>query len=122
MQLRVELGPFGDAARDDSRYGGRESQKEEKLDQAIAAFLRQDIGSAHEVDAICDAVADEEIGNRGYAEIGKYLDQCIDLVLPAHGPQFQESETGMHRQHHNCSEQHEHHVGTRLESVHSLST
>jgi hypothetical protein len=56
--------------------------------------------AGEEVDAVGDAVADEEVGNRRHAEIREDLDQRVDLILAANGAEFEKSKAGMHCQHH----------------------
>lgn len=51
-------------------------------------------------------MANEEIGYRGHGKIPENLAERIDLIFAPDGPQFQEGETGIDRQHHDGAEQH----------------
>ena len=117
-QLRVEPGPLGDAARNDSRNRRREGQQKKELGQFEAILLHQRLGTGEEVDTVGDAVADEEVGDRRYREVGEDLHQRIDLALLADRAQFEEGKARMHRQHHDATEQDEENVATRLECFH----
>ena len=59
------------------------------------------------MNAIGDAVADQEIGQRGNGEIGQDLDQGIDLVLLADRAHLQKGEAGVHGEHHDGAHQDE---------------
>jgi hypothetical protein len=59
-QLRIEFGALGDAARNDRRDGCRKGQQEEELGQLVTVLLQQGVGAMEEIDAVGDAVADEE--------------------------------------------------------------
>ena len=121
-QLRVELGPLGDAAGDDGRDGGGEGQQEEELGQLEAALGHQRVDAGEEIDAVGNAVADEKIGDRRNAEVGEDLDQGIDLVFLAHGAHLEKGETCMHGQHHDGTEQNEQHVAAGLIRFHEAPT
>ena len=78
-------------------------------------------GTGKEIDAIGNAISDKEIGNGRYRKIDNDFNQGVDLVLFAHGANFKEGETGMHRKHHNGAHQDEKHVRGSLESLHKAS-
>ena len=102
--LRIEPGAFGDAARDDGGNRGGERQQKEKLHQFVAVFGHQGVGGGEKMDAVGDAVADEKISDGRNGEIHQDFDERVDLIFLAHCTQFKESETGVHRQDHDCAE------------------
>jgi hypothetical protein len=61
----------------------------------------------HEIHAVGKHIADEKIGDGGNREIAQNFHQRVDLVLLAHGAEFEKSEPGMHRKHHHRAEQNE---------------
>ena len=99
-QLRPELGAFCNATRDDGRYGRRESQQKEESDQLVAILGCQFFCAHQETGAVGDAVANHEIDDGGNRKVHQNLDQGVDLVLAAHGAEFQKCKTGMHGEHH----------------------
>lgn len=120
-ELRAEAGPLGDPARDDGRDGGGEGEQEEELHQVVAVAGHQLLGAHQEAGAVGHGVAEEEIGDRGDAEVRQDLHQGVDLVLLADGSQFQEGEARMHRQHHHGAEQDEEDVRALFECFHRVS-
>ena len=98
--------------------GRREGQQEEELGQFVAVFLHQRFDAGEEIDAVGDAVADEEIGDGRHRKIGQNLDQRIDLVLLAHRADFEKGKAGMHGEHHDGAQQNEEDVTARLNSFH----
>ena len=120
-QLRMEARALGDAAGDDRRDRRGEGEQEEELGQLVAVLRHQRLGAGEEVDPVGDAVADEEVGDRRHREVGEDLHQRIDLVLLAHGADFEKREAGVHRQHHDPAEQDEKDVAARLERFHGAS-
>ena len=106
-QLRIEFGTLGNAARDDRRDGRREGQQEEEFHQLETAALGQRFGTGKEAHAVSHVIADEEIDDGRHRKVGQDLHQGIDLVLPAHPPQFQEGKAGMHGQDHDRPQQNE---------------
>ena len=110
-QLRAELCPLGDAARDDRGNRCGEGQQEEELHQRVAVFVRQLRRRLQKSHAIGDPVADEEIGQGRDSEVRENFRQRIDLVLQAHRANFQESEARVHGQHHDRAHQEEQRVG-----------
>ena len=119
-ELRIELGAFGDAARDDRRNGGREGQEEEELHQVIAlgrkaaAFghARDHLRALQEANAVSQAVADEEIGDGGGREIHQDLHERVDLRAFAHGTHFEKREARVHGEHHDRADQNEKDIRT----------
>ena len=105
------MGALGDAARDDRRDRGREGAEEEELDQLEALRLKRlcaaadHVGALKKRDAVGDAVADEEVGDRRDREVDQDLDQRVDLVLVAHGADFEEREAAVHGEHQNRADQ-----------------
>ena len=106
-QLRIEARTLGDAARDDGGYRSREGQQKKELRQVVAALGGKRLGAGKEMDAVGNTISDEKVGDRGHGKVHKDLHQGIDLIFLAHGPQFEERETGMHRQDHHCPQQDE---------------
>ena len=104
-QLGPELGPLGNAARNDGGNGRSKGQQEEKLDQVIAIFGRQLLGTDKEVRAVGHAVANHKINHGGDREVDQDLDQRIDLVLFANCSQLQKRKTGVHGQDHDAAQQ-----------------
>ncbi len=92
-QLRPELCPLGNAARNDGGVGGGKGQQKEELDQVVAVFGGQLLGSHKEGVAISYAVTDHKINPSGYRKIHQDFDQRIDLVLFADRAQLQKSKT-----------------------------
>ncbi len=117
-QLRTEARTLGDAAGDDCRDRRSKGQQEEELHQGIAVVGHQLIGRLHERHAIGDPVADEEVRQGRYGEVGDDLRQGIDLVLQAHGPDFEKGEAGMHGQHHHRAHQEEQGIGAMDQGFH----
>ena len=113
-QLRMESRALGDAAGDDGRDGGGEGEQEEEFGQLETVLRHQRLDAREEIDAVGDAVADKEVGNGRYPEVAQDLDQGIDLVLLAHGADFEESEACVHGQHHDGAEQNEQHIAAGL--------
>jgi hypothetical protein len=120
-ELWIEARAFGNAAGYDGGNRRRESEQEEEARQFKAILLQQGLGAGEEVDAVGKTVADEEIGDRRYREIGQDLHQRVDLALLAYGAEFEKGKAGMHRQHHDAAKQNEQNVGTRLECFHDSS-
>ncbi len=117
-QLRVEAGALGDAAGDDGGDGGGEGEQEEELGQLVAILLHQGVYAAEEMDAVGDAVADEEIGNGRDREIGQDLDQRVDLVFLADGAELKKGETCVHGEHHDAAEQDEKNIAAGMKAIH----
>ncbi len=117
-QLRTEARTLGDAAGDDRRNRRSKGQQEEELHQGIAVVGHQLIGRLHERHAIGDPVADEEVRQGRYGEVGDDLRQGIDLVLQPHGPDFEEGKAGMHGQHHHRAHQEEQGIGAMDQGFH----
>ncbi|MGF6262122.1 hypothetical protein OKW49_003050 [Paraburkholderia youngii] len=117
-QLRVELGALGDAARHDRGDRGGERQQEEKAHERIAVMLGERRGAVEKLHTVCDRVADEEVRDRRHREVHQNLDQCIDLVLLAHGAELQEGESCVHRQHHGGADQKKLGIGAVFQTFH----
>lgn len=104
-ELRVELRTLGDASRHDRRHGCRERQEEEEAHERVAVVLREDVGPMHELHAVCNVVADEEVREGGYREVHEDLDQRVHLILAPDRPQFEKREARVHGQHHGGAQQ-----------------
>ena len=76
-QLRIEFRPLGDAAGNDGRDGGCEGKQEEELGQLEAVLLHQRLDTAEEIDAVGDAVANEEVGHGGHAKVVRILTSAL---------------------------------------------
>ena len=119
--LRIEARTLGDAARHDGRNGGGEREQEEEAHELVAVALCQHRRTGEEARAVRDGVADEEIGDGRDGEVDQDLHQRVDLVLAPHGPELEEGEARMHREHHHGTEQDEQRVGAGLERFHRRS-
>ena len=117
-QLRMKLGALGNAAGNDGRNGRGESQQKEELGQLEAVFLHQRIDTGEKVDTVGNAVADEKIRYGRHCKIGQNFDQRIDLILLAHGTDFEKGKTGVHGKHHDGAQQNEEDVAARLNCFH----
>ena len=106
-QLWVELGAFGDAARDDGGDRSGKGQQEEEAGDLVAALLGDFAGAHKKVGAVGDSEADGEVGDGRDGEVGQNFDQCVDLVLLADSAHFQKGKAGVHGQHHDGAEQDE---------------
>ena len=118
QQLGPELGPLGNAARDDGRNGGRKGEQEEELHQVVAVFGCQLFGSNEKVRAIGHAVADHEIHDGGHGKVHQNFHQRVDLVLFADRAQLQKSKACVHGQHHDAAQQNEQGVRALLQCFH----
>ena len=77
----------------------------------MKVILTEDVkGTGKKADAVGDAVADEKIGNGRNREIGKDLDQGVDLVFLTDRAEFQKGKPGVHGQHHDSAQQHEQYI------------
>ncbi|MPM91551.1 hypothetical protein SDC9_138682 [bioreactor metagenome] len=114
----MEFRALGNAAGNDGGNGGGKGQQEEELGQFEPVLVHQGFDAGEEIDAVGDAVADEEVGNGRHAEVAQYLDQRVDLILLAHRAHLEKGETRVHGEHHDGAEQDEQHVTTGLICFH----
>ena len=117
-QLRIEARALGNAAGDDRRDGRGKGQQEEELGQLIAVLFHQRFNTGKEIDAVGDAVADEEVGDGRHGEIGQDLDQGIDLALLADRADLEKGEAGMHGEDHDAAQQNEQDVAAGMQIFH----
>ena len=117
-QLGLKAGTLGNAAGNDGGNRSREGEEKEELHQFVAVLLRQDAGAAHEIGTVGHPIANEEVSDGGHGKIGEYLDQGIDLILPAHRAQFEKSKTGVHGKHHDGAQEHEQDICAGSNSIH----
>ena len=102
----------------DRRNRGGEGQQEKEAHERVAVVFSEEIGAVHELHAVGDFVADEEVRQRRDRKIDEDLDERIDLVFLADGPEFEEREAGVHREHHGGAQQEKKRIGSGLKCLH----
>ena len=83
-ELRPKFSSLCNAARNNGRYGGGESEQEEKLHQVVAIFLRERFCAYKKAHAISHPIAHQKIHHGGHGKIHEDLHQCVDLIFSAH--------------------------------------
>ncbi|MNL16546.1 hypothetical protein D3C87_1375970 [compost metagenome] len=118
-KLRNEPGTLGNTTGDDRRDRRGEGQQKEKLHQSVTVIGIDHRRRLHKGDAVGNPIAYKEVSQRRNRKVAEDFRQCVDLVFLPDRSDFEEGETGVHGQHHDCADEDEQRVGTMDQAVHS---
>ncbi len=99
--LRPETGSFGDAAGNDRRDAGGETEQEEEADQLIPLVVAQQRrGGVQKVDPVGNGIADQKIDQGGNGPVREDFDERVDLAFFANRTYLEKGKAGVHGKNH----------------------